>query len=69
MKRECFKSRCPIARKLLIISGIAATVAIGALVVPRLADRFSDRMIKNSGSIEIPNEGPEIVRNDSAEDR
>lgn len=69
MKRNRSKSRKSITYNLILISTVAATVAVGVLVVPRFADRFSDRMIKNSGSIEIPNEGPEIVRNDSAEDR
>lgn len=64
MERESFDSRHPLVHKLLFVMGLTASIAFGALVIPRLADRLSDCMIRKSASVDIPDEGPEIVRND-----
>ena len=69
MKQEGFESKHPLAYKLLIATGLAATVAAGAFLVPRLVDKFSACMIKNSASVDVPDEGPEIVRNDSGKEQ
>ena len=69
MKQESFKARHPIAHKLLLATGFTAIVTTGALVVPRLANKLSACMIKNSVSVDISEEGPEIVRNDSANEQ
>lgn len=64
MERESFDSRHPLVHMLLVAVGLTASIAFGALVIPRLADRLSACMIKKSASVDIPDEGPEIVRND-----
>lgn len=69
MEQESFKTKHALAHKLLITTGFAITVATSVLVVPRLVDKFSGYIIKNSASIDISDEGPEIVRNDSVDER
>lgn len=69
MEQDSFKSKHAFAHKLLIATGFAITVATSVLIVPRLADKLSAHMIKNSARVDIPDEGPEIVRNDSVDER
>ena len=69
MEQEGFKSKHPLAYKMLVATGFVATAAASALFVPKVVDKLSSRMIKSSASVDIPDEGPEIVKNTNFEER
>ena len=69
MEHEGFEMMHPLAHKVMVVIGFVAAFAVGSLAIPLLADKLSARMIKNSASIEIPNEGPAIERDNSADGR
>ena len=69
MKQKGFKAKHPLAYKMLVATGFVATAAASALVIPKVVDKLSSRMIRSSASVDIPDEGPKIVKNTSMEER